>query len=398
FNKSHSAAYAMVSYHTAYLKTHFTVEYLASLLTYEMQNTDKILVYINDGRERGVKILPPDVNESWRDFSVEGSMEIRFGLAAIKGVGEAAIDSIMETREQGGKFQSLFDFCARVDLRRVNKKVLEALIKCGACDGLGTTRASLLAGLDAAVEWGTKRREDSRRGQASMFDLLPALEQTPSLPETPEWPEGEKLAYEKEALGFYITGHPLRRYQAQMQRLTALDTQKIQEVPDKSEVSLCGMVAAMKEIMTKKGARMAFVTLEDLKGTVEVVVFSDLYAQVGTLLKSEVPLFVKGAVDYNDESVKVLAREISSLEQLKLQKTREIHLTVPQDLMSEAALRELKALLEKYPGKLPAYLHLLGSDRKETVLALPPDLEIELSEAFLQDVERMLGASALILN
>ena len=397
FNKSHSAAYALVSYQTAYLKTHYTVEYMASLLTHEMQNTDKILVYINDCRERGISILPPDVNASYKFFSVEGPGEIRFGLAAVKGVGDTAIESVMEAREAGGKFQTLFDFCERVDLRRANKKVLESLIKCGAMDGMGE-RAPLMAALDIAMDWGIRHRDEKRVGQTSMFALLPAHEAVPQLPNTAEWPEGEKLAFEKEALGFYITGHPLRRYKDQIQRLASFDTRKCAQAVDKSEVGLCGMVVAMKEILTKKGARMAFLTLEDLTGTIEVVVFSDLFAQSASLLKSDVPLFVKGNVDHNDEATKILAREILSLEQMRLQKTKAVHLTVRQDLITREALEDFKRLLARYPGKLPAYLHLIGPSERETVLALPPDLEVGLCDEFIGEVERMFGASSVQLN
>lgn len=398
FNKSHSAAYALVSYQTAYLKTHFPTEYMASLLTHEMTNTDKILVYINDCRDRGIKILPPDVNASFRYFSVEKDSEIRFGLAAVKGVGETAIDSIMEVREEGGPFATIFDFCARVDLRRVNKKVLESLIKCGAFDGMGVPRSRLFAGLDLAMDWGNSRRDDAKSGQSSMFELLPVQESVPSLPEISEWPEGEKLAFEKEALGFYITGHPLRRFKDQIQRLASFDTQTCSNAVDKGEVGLCGMVVSLKEIMTKKGARMAFITLEDLVGTIECVVFSDLYAQASTLLKSDAPIFVKGNVDHNDESTKILAREIVSLEKMRLQKTRAVHLTVRQDLLTKESLEEFKHLLAKFPGRLPTYLHLIGPQEKETVLALPPDLEIELSEHFISEVEKMFGASSVLLQ
>ncbi len=398
FNKSHSAAYAMVSYQTAFLKTHYTVEYMASLLTHEISNTDKILVYINDCREHEIRILPPDVNESFRYFSVVDLQEIRFGLAAVKGVGEAAIASIIEARNACGRFGSIFDFCVNVDLRRVNKKVMESLIKCGAFDSIAASRAQLLAGLDVAMEWGAKRKEESRIGQTNMFDLLPATQATPQLPEVEEWPEGEKLAHEKEALGFYITGHPLRRYQDQIKRLASFDSQKCLKALDKSEVGLCGVVTTMKEILTRKGVRMAFITLEDLVGTLEVVVFSDVYLKTSHLLKTDAPIYVKGTVDHNEEAVKILAREILSLDQLKLQKTKAVHLNVKKDLMNREAFEELKVLLGRHPGSLPTYLHLIDAAKKETVLALPPDLEVGLSEAFINDVERMFGTSSLTLN
>jgi DNA polymerase-3 subunit alpha len=398
FNKSHSAAYALVSYQTAYLKSHFTVEYMASLLTHEINNTDKILVYINDCREHGITILPPDVNGSFRYFSVLNPKEIRFGLAAVKGVGEAAITSIIEAREAKKQFTSIFDFCVSVDLRRVNKKVLESLVKCGAFDGIHPNRAQCFAALDGAMEWGARRKEDLQIGQTNWFDLMPKEMSEPSLPKVPDWPETEKLAMEKEALGFYITGHPLRRYQDQIKRLASFDTLKCQKAVDKAEVGLCGVVASLKEIMTRKGDRMAFITLEDLVGTIEVVVFSDVYAQVSALLKSEVPIFVKGTLDHNEETVKLLAREVLSLEQLKLQKTRSVHFSVAKDLMTSRALEELKGILVRFPGSLPTYLHLLEEGRGETVLALPPDLEVGLSEEFLGEVERLFGASSVALQ
>jgi len=398
FNKSHSAAYALVSYQTAYLKTHFTVEYMASLLTHEMGNTDKILVYINDCRDLGIHVLPPAVNESFRYFSVEGPEEIRFGLAAVKGVGETAISSIIEARNQNGKFSSFFDFCAAVDLRRVNKKVLESLLKCGAFDSLGKPRAQLMASLDSAMNWGSLKKEESRIGQSSMFELMTVEKAEPQLPDVPEWPEDEKLAHEKEALGFYITGHPLRRYQDQIKRLAAFDTQKVGTVHDKAEVGLCGVATSLKEITTRKGDRMAFLTLEDLVGTLEVVVFSDVYKQCVNLLKADAPIYVKGTVDHNEDAVKILAKEILSLEQLKIQKTRAVHLNLPREWMTKEALEELKTLLEKYPGSLPTFLHLIESGKNETVLALPPDLEVGLSEEFIHAVEKIYGTSALTLN
>ncbi len=398
FNKSHSAAYAMVSYQTAYLKVHYTVEYMASLLTHEMGNTDKILLYINDCREHEISILPPDINESFKYFSVQDRQKIRFGLAAVKGVGEAAITSIIESRELGGTFKSIFDFCARVDLRRVNKKVMESLIKCGAFDSTGVPRSSLFTGLDMAVEWGTKRQGDHRVGQTNMLDLLPDQEGLPRLPAIEEWPAEEKLKNEKEALGLYITGHPLRRFEDQIKRMTNMDTEKITQVADKAEIALCGVVSSLKEIVTKKGSRMGFITLEDLVGTVEVVVFSDVYASAVNLLKKEVPIYIKGQVDHNDDSVKILAREIVSLEEVRMKRTREVHLSVEKELMNPKAFEELKGILNKYPGSIPTYLHLLEPNKKETVLALPPDLEVELSDGFIHEVQKMLGGSALFFN
>jgi len=398
FNKSHSAAYALVSYYTAYLKTHFTVEYLASLLTHEMANTDKILVYINDCRKHGIRVLPPDVNESYRFFSVLNNEEIRFGLAGVKGVGEAAIASILEEREKDGPFTSLFEFCARVDLRRVNKKVLESLIKCGAFDSIAPNRAQAFGGLDKAMDWGAHRRKDRRVGQTTMFDLMSPDQAIPKLPPVEEWPGLEKLQKEKEALGLYISGHPLTGYQEQIKRLASNDSQSVTELTDRSEVGLCGMVATCKEIRTKRGKRMAFVGLEDLAGTIEVVVFNELYEKSAALLESEAPIYVKGIIDHNDEATKILANEILSLDRMRIEKTESVHLRVDQGLLDAKALEELKGILHRFPGKIPTYLHMSKASEGVTVLKLPPDLQVALCEEFIFEVEKLLGQSSLVLQ
>jgi DNA polymerase-3 subunit alpha len=398
FNKSHSAAYALVSYYTAYLKTHFPVEYMASLLTHEMTNTDKILVYINDCRKHGIRVLPPDVNDSYRFFSVVHDNEIRFGLAGVKGVGEAAIATILEERQKDGPFASLFDFCARVDLRRVNKKVLEALIKSGAFDSIAPNRAQVFATLDQAMDWGVHRRKDQRVGQTTMFDLMSAETSTPKMVSVEEWPELEKLGHEKQALGFYISGHPLTRYQDQIKRLASHDVHGLLEMTDRAEVGLCGMVATCKEIRTKRGKRMGFIGLEDLTGNVEVVVFNELYEKSVDLLQSEAPIFVKGTLDHNDDSIKILAEEILSLDRMRIAKTQSIHLRMDQTLADAKALEELKVILHRYPGRTPTFLHLRKDPEEITVLELPPDLQVGLCEEFIFEVEKLLGQASLVLQ
>lgn len=401
FNKSHSAAYALVAYYTAYLKTHYTVEFMASLLTHDMSNTDKILLYISEAKEHGIEVLAPDVNASEREFSVEAGGKIRFGLAALKGVGDAAIASIVEERNKDGSFSSIFDFCERVDLRRVNKKVIESLIKCGGFDLLHAERHALVAGIDTAMDWGVKRRRDLQLGQTTMFDLMPQSQAKPQLPKSKPWREPEKLAFEKEALGFYLSGHPLSPYREQIKRLAAFDTSTCQQATDKSEVALCGIVASLKEIRTKKGKRMAFIRLEDTLGALEVVVFNEVYEACVTLLQSEQPIYVTGEVNHHEDTVKILAREILSLEDMRLRKSSSVHLKVEADLMNPKAFQQLKSVLEKHPGRLPIYLHLNKANDKTqavTVLELPADLHIHLTENFIFDIEQLLGQSAVILN
>src|SRR5262245_39831660 len=274
FNKSHAAAYALVAYQTAYFKANYPVEFMAALLTSEMAETDKIGKYIDECRAMDLRVQPPDVNVSAVQFSVAGDT-IRFGLAAIKNVGEAAMESILATRKQDGPFKSLDDFCARVDLRLVNRRVVESLIKAGAFDSLGLPRAHLMAGVDAALETGQRQQREKSEGQASFFDLLPTPVAPPKaepIAVVSEWDSDQRLEFEKEVLGFYISGHPLARYATMVESLGITSTSEIAAKSAGARVLLFGQVAAMKETSTKGGNRMAFVTLEDMAGTVEVTV------------------------------------------------------------------------------------------------------------------------------
>ena len=392
FNKSHSAAYALVSYHTAYLKTHYNVEYMASVLTHEMGNTDKILIYINDCKEHGMSLLPPDINESYRYFSVNQDRQIRFGLAAVKGVGDAAITAIIEVREKMGRFNDLFHLCEWADTRKVNKKVLEALIKCGAFDRIDADRASTLANLDGALEWGNKRQMEKTVGQANMFT------QAPNLVRVKPWGEKERLTFEKEALGFYITGHPLERYQGQIKNLTKYSIQNLKEAQDKEQVTICGVVSSLKMIRTKQGKKMAFVNLEDLTGSLEVIVFSECYQNAARFLEGDIALFVKGRVDAGEDNIKIIAEEILPLDKVRLLKTRSIHFKIEKILASQHALEQLKKILLDYPGHTPAYLHLLAPGQQETILSLPSELSVDINDTFIQKIEDLFGTDSVILH
>lgn len=391
FNKSHSAAYALVSYQTAYLKTHFTAEYMASLLTLEMGDTDKILVYINDLKNHQISVLPPDVNESFRYFSVLNDKEIRFGLAAVKNVGETAIDSIIEVRKKDGRFESFFNFCERVDLRRVNRKVIESLIKCGAFDYSKILRSQAMHILDATMDHAASKQRDFERGQNSLFAILGPQAMTPAIPKMSEWVESQRLRFEREAIGFYITGHPLNDYSNFIATLANVDTQNIREVADESEVSIAGMVTSLKEIMTKKGNRMAFVNFEDLKGHLEVVVFSDVYQNAANLLKMDEPLLIKGEVDAAEESVKLLATEISLLKAHTGYKIQPLRIKVLLEKLTENKLKDFRKILSRYPGTTPVYLHLITPEEKETVLKLPRDLETQWSPQVESEIQSLLG-------
>ena len=284
FNKSHSAAYALITYQTAYLKAHYPLDFMVALMTSKMSNSSEVTKCIAECREKGIVVLPPDVNLSHLDFTVVGD-NIRFGLAAVKNVGAGAIESILEARNKGGEFKSLIDFCRRVDLRRVNRRVAESLIKCGAFDSLGVARSRLMAFLPEALDIGQQRQKEETENQFSLFAMAGDTGLThPDIepPMVEEWRESQKLSYEKEILGFYITGHPLTRYTETLQDLKTVDIQNLSELEDKENVRLAGMVAALKEINSKKGERMAFATIEDLTGSCEVIIFSDIFRKMFT--------------------------------------------------------------------------------------------------------------------
>ncbi|MDD4456109.1 MAG: DNA polymerase III subunit alpha [Syntrophotalea acetylenica] len=393
FNKSHSAAYALVAYHTAYLKTHYPVEFMAALLTEDMENTDKVIKNINEVRSMGIEVLPPDINASSSSFTVHDNA-IRFGLGAVKGVGAAAIEAILEARQEQ-PFASLHDLCERVDLRKVNKKVIEALIKCGAFDTLGGYRAQFLTVLEEAMEVGQKMQREKQEGQASLFGteeiVSPRGTSYGVLPAMEEWPDKIKLGFEKESLGFYITGHPLGRYQEVIRRFANCTTAELAERADKEEVRLCGMVSGMRDLMTKKGERMAFVTLEDLSGFVELVVFPDVYREAAEVLHADQPLLISGTVEVSEDTRKLMPREILPLQEVSRKETRRVHFRFQVPGLVDDLLHRLKEIILRHRGGCPVLMHLVIPNRSETVLRLPESLKIAPSDEMMEDIERLFG-------
>ncbi len=393
FNKSHSAAYALIAYQTAYLKARYPVEFMAALLTEDMENTDKVIKNINEIRNMGIAILPPDINASCRDFTVH-EKDIRFGLGAVKGVGGGAVEAIVEARGDG-PFESLHDFCERVDLRRVNKRVVEALIKCGAFDTLQGRRAQFMAVLEEAMESGQKLQREKESGQESLFGTDQIVTQNGhaygQLPELEEWPENVLLANEKEAIGFYITGHPLARHSEAIKRFATCATADLGEQNDKAEVSVCGIVTGIKLLNTRKGERMAFVTLEDLSGFVEMVVFPETYTQSAELLNSEIPLLVKGTVDVGEDACKILVSEVLTLKEVQERVTSKVHFRLTTPGLDDRQLRALKEIMSRYRGNCEALIHLVIPNRSETVITLPESLQLQASDEMMGDVEKLFG-------
>lgn len=397
FNRSHSAAYALVSYHTAWLKTHYPVEFMAALMSSEMGDTDKVIKNLAECREQGVEVLPPDVNEGGARFTVVGE-RVRFGLSAVKNVGERAVEAIQETRGHTGPFKSLFDFCRRVDLKVVNRRVVESLVKCGAFDSTGVYRARLMAALDDALKTGQSSQRDRDSSQFGMFDLLEAPVKDPmdAYESVEEWTGGQLLAFEKETLGFYITGHPLDRFEESLKRLPVLPANQVRGHAN-GEVTMVGVVTALKLKNTKKGDRYANFNLEDKTGFVDTIAWPDTYRQASETIGRDDPVRINGRLDVGEERVTLIVNDIVPLEEACAQAIpapsrpmpREVHFFLEE--VSRRELWEFHDLISREQGPASVYLHMTNADRETKVIG-PADIRINPSKALLDTVHRKFGA------
>ncbi|HWB53425.1 MAG TPA: OB-fold nucleic acid binding domain-containing protein, partial [Tepidisphaeraceae bacterium] len=441
FNKSHSTRYAIIAYQTAYMKVYHPVEYMAALLTFEMGSTDKVVEYIEECKRltlldgtHGLKVLPPDINVSDVDFTpiyeqtsspppvprgrarvvATGNSQlatgnsrgvIRFGLAAVKGVGEKAVESIIAAR-QSAPFRSIYEFCERVDLRAVNRSTLEALIKCGAFDSTNARRAQLLAVLEKAIEMGSQMQQDRRMGQLNMFGGSAATT-TARLPETlptlDEFSQADLLKSEKEVLGFYITSHPLTEHQSALDRYGSHTTRQLTHVSEGTEVTLGGLVAAIKKRITKNGRsagqQMAIVTLEDLEGQMECMVFAETLADIqsrGDLLAPESIVFIKGKIDKRRESPSIIVNDVLPLSEAVTKMTTAVVLKMDREKHSPKMLSELKPVLKSHRGNIRLYAQI-SVDSGLATLALPSEWSVKPSEELVADIDRLLGAGTLQL-
>ena len=394
FNKSHSAAYAMVTYQTAYLKTHYAAEFMAAQLSLESSNSDKITVYLQECRDMGIQILPPHINESFEDFFVaEG--RILFGLTAVKNVGEQAVNSIIETRKESGRFCSIHDFTRRVDLRKVNKKVVDSLIKCGAFDGLGPSRRAMSDSLDTVLDHAASFQKERLDGQFNLFAIDCAPGTTGNLtdaaiPDAPEWDELTRLGFEKDLMGFYLSGHPLLNYEEFTQKFTNVRTSGLAKIPSNSAIRLAGIVKKVKEIHTRKGDRMAFLTIEDLEGVTEGTVFADVYSSSRDIINSGEPLILAGTRDGEPESPKILVNEIHRLKDAPRYFSKELQIKISTTGIDPIQIYQLKRVLEKHKGKVPVKLHIVIPNRTETIVNLA-SMTCDPSETFLEETQTMFG-------
>jgi DNA polymerase-3 subunit alpha len=398
FNKSHSTAYALLAYQTAYLKVHYPVEFMAALLSSEIGNTEKIVMYIAECKDMGIPVLPPDINESELEFlSSEG--RIRFGMLAIRNVGEGAIRSVLEYRKGSGRFRSLFQFCEEIDSRSLNKRVLESLVKSGALDSLDWRRSQCMAMIDTAIEYGQKARRDRESGQKGLFAALTTGETglaEPAPPDLPEWPLEQRLAFEKETLGFYVSGHPLDRFADEVTRFSKRSIADLIGEGQNSDCKIAGIVTDARTRRTKKGDLMALFNLEDLTGAVEAVVFPNSFSKFEPYLTADFPLLVSGRFEAEDERVcKIIVSDVQPLPGIleRNAKTLRIRASIPELSPESATL--LHRLLELNRGNTGVELELYyPSDFRVNILS-SDFVKVKSSPELIEEIENICGSGSV---
>ncbi len=371
FNKSHSCAYALLAYQTAWLKTHYPVEFMAAMLTAEAGNTEKVVKYINEARSMGITVLPPDVNESGLFFTPVGS-DIRFGLAAIKNVGENTVRGVLEARGTLGRFGSFFQFCESIETRLLNKRVLESLIRAGALDGLGAHRAQMIAAVDRTIERAQKLQRAKESGQHGLFaggGTSVTLAPPPDiLPDVDEWPEHEILASEYATLGFYISGHPLDKYAGRLQELKAVDLSGIEGRRNGEDIVVAGIIVQMRPMRSRRGARWAILMLQDRTGVIESLVFPEAFQRLEPILKSATPLLVKGRVAVEDVGTRVIISDARLLDQVTDRPPSLLRVRLDLGAVSNGTLDRLGELFSSRPGRCRVTFSLVNNDGSEATL------------------------------
>jgi DNA polymerase III subunit alpha len=430
FNKSHSTAYAFLAYQTAYLKANYPWHFAAALLTIEAQNTDKLALYLGECRDRGIPVLPPDINESQLAFTVERDRGVRFGLTAIKNVGEGAIESLLSVRAKQGRIRSIHALCEDLDLRLVNKRVFESLVKAGAFDSLGRDDASLaalslrelrprlLASIDAAYEYGARHQRDRDEGQAQLFggfgdEPLAVGGAGLGPPPAPPWTESEQLAFEKETLGLYWSGHPIDRFASALRDFGARSTAELADAPIAAvkddawgpagrkpiepDTSLGGIVAACRQLKTRKGDRMAVFTLEDAQGGVEVIAFPEAYQRAASLIETGTMVLVRGRLERDDESVRILASEIVPIETVHERLAREVKIRIRRS--AGAVAQALLEIVSRHRGDRRLSFEIeTDAPRLRVSLDVTAQIRVRPSPTLIAEVEQVVGQGAVSLR
>ncbi len=397
FNKSHSAAYALVSYQTAWLKAHYPAAFMAAVMSADMDSTDKVVTLIEECREMKLEVVSPDVNTSHYKFTVKDDGAIFYGLGAIKGVGEGAIEGIIQAREQDGPFRDLFDFCRRIDLKKANRRTLEALIRAGALDGLGPNRAILMATLDSAVQMAEQHHKDAAAGQNDMFALMePEQAASGSFVEAPDWDDEIRLNGEKETLGLYLTGHPIDRYE---QELAGIISHRICDLNPSGDqtIIVAGLVVAMRTMNTRRGDRMAFVTLDDRSGRLELAVFADTYQHYRDLLVKDRLVVVEGEVSVDDYSggIKMSARKVYDIDNARESFAKRLVLTLKQEQTVNGFVQDLAQVLTPFrEGRCTVRVEYHRPDA-QAQLTFGPDWRVRPTDELLRRITELAGEGSV---
>ena len=394
FNKSHSAAYGYITYQTAWLKANHRAEYMAALMTIESGNTDKILLYISDCKRSKLEILPPDTNRSVYGFDVraDARTSIRYGLGAIKGVGRGAVEAIVEARA-AGPFKDLMDCLERLDLQTVNKKAMESLVKAGAFDWTGHHRAQLFEAIEPAVSYALREQQDKASGQVGLFSMLGGGAKKPSfrMPDTPQWSLAKELQMEREALGFFLSGHPVTAFAELVDRRASSRIGELEKLRDGDEVHVAGMRASLRVVRTKRGDKMGFVQLDDETGAVECIFFSKAWAESAKILAEGEPVLVTGTLEKSPEGVKLKCSSAELLSDLERKATTRVIFELRHDeAKRKGTLRQLAGLLERHAGTVPARLRVKRSDAVHLVLELPEERFVTASQDLKDEVATLL--------
>jgi DNA polymerase III subunit alpha len=397
FNKSHSCAYALLAYETAFLKTHYPVEFMAALLTSETGNTEKVVKYINEARSVGITVLPPDVNSSDLDFTPVGEA-IRFGLRAIKNVGENTVKGILDARAELGRFSSIFEFCDHIDTRLINKRVMESLIKSGAMDSLGARRSQNFALIDRAMDRAQRRQREKTSGQHGLFGGAAAMPEPAEdpLPDLEEWPEHEMLAAEFATVGFYVSGHPLSKYASKLADLGAIDLANVESRRNGEEITVAGIVVAMRAMRSRKGERWGILTLQDMTGVLEVLAFPEAFARMELVFKSNAPLVLKGRVSVEEAGTRLAVMEGRRVEDIGQRPPTVMRVRVNLESLDAGVLDELKELFASRPGSCSVAFDLVSPEG--AVATLRADQRVKADQELVREVCRLCGDDAVQLE
>ena len=408
FNKSHSAAYAMISYQTAYLKANFPVQFMAAILSIRMGNQDKVAQYVHDTRRMGITVLPPDINESFSDFTVVGD-SIRFGMSAIKNVGTNVIESIERERKNNGKFKDFIDFCERVETSALNRKTIESLIKSGTFDSLGQSRKFLFENFEKITEEVLKVRKERDRGQFSLFDNGEGLQEQMMFngimdkkDQVEEYPPKQLLNFEKEMLGFYISGHPLSEYESTLAKLTPIS--KLQDIEDRAAVTVGGIITNIKNIYTKRDQQMCFIDFEDIENSLEVIVFPTVLEKYRSLVGEDRIIKIKGKLDKKEDQIKLLANELIELvkddpqnaglgSQMDGTEKNKVVFAVRKKDIDRELINRFYQILKNNPGECMVEFKVVGgnSDKPEKSYSLPGDFKVDAGKKLFNEIENDFG-------